>query len=114
MAADNAKGIAGTWNLAIKADHVVPVAMELTQDGTKVKGTLMLPNGDFELAGEFDGATLTVTGTQENVDGQQGKTGKMDFTAKMNEDGTLTGEFKSPHGLLPWTGERMKKRKAEN
>jgi len=32
----------------------------------------------------------------------------------LNDDGTLAGEFKTNHGVMPWTGERLKKRKTEN
>src|SRR3954469_1351110 len=85
--------VAGTWNLSVKSDHVVPIGMEITQEGSTVKGTLMLPNGDFELKGEFDGKVLSVTGTQENAGGEQGKTAKVSFTSTLSEDGTLSGEF---------------------
>jgi len=49
---------------AVKGDHVIPVAMELTQEGAKLTGTLMLPNGDFDLKGELAGNVLTFNGTR--------------------------------------------------
>jgi len=104
--------VTGTWNLSVKSDHVIPIGMEITQEGSKIKGTLMLPNGDFDLTGDFDGKVLTVNGTQENAGGEQGKTAKVSFSGTLNEDGTLSGEFKSPHGMMPYTAERLKKRPA--
>jgi len=51
-AADNNQ-ISPNLEPSVKGDHVIPVAMELTQEGAKLTGTLMLPNGDFDLKGSL-------------------------------------------------------------
>ena len=43
--------VTGAWKVSLHGQHVIPVGMELTQDGSKVTGTLMLWNGDVDLQG---------------------------------------------------------------
>jgi len=57
------EGVAGTWKVSLHGQHVIPVGMELAQQGGAVTGTLMLWNGDVDLTGTFAGVVLTVTGT---------------------------------------------------
>ena len=35
--------VTGTWNMGLQGDHVIPVALVLKQDGTKVTGTIAMP-----------------------------------------------------------------------
>src|SRR5471030_2447165 len=54
-------GIAGTWNLSLIADHVVPIGLVIEQDGKKVTGTMMLMGNDVPVEGEFVDGTLTLS-----------------------------------------------------
>ena len=107
LTAADTGNLTGTWTLSLIGDHVFSVGMELTQEASKVKGTLMMPQGDYDLDGQFEAGQLTLTGTQEMPDG---KKGTLKFTAKMNDDGTLAGEFATNHGNMKWSAERFKKR----
>ena len=103
--------IEGKWTLSIKApDHEFGVGLELKQDGKKVTGTLMMPDGDVALTGEFADGTLVLNGTMEGSGGRPG--GPLKLNGKLKEDGTLAGDSAvSAHGgRMMWTAERMKKR----
>jgi hypothetical protein len=105
--------VAGTWNMGLQGDHVIPVALVLQQDGRNVKGTIALPtqrNGDrveVSLAGEFVGNALTLSGTLEH--GPQPT--KITIAGKLTDEGAIEGMFGGPHGDMPFTAERLKVRK---
>jgi hypothetical protein len=95
--------VTGTWNMTL---HSHQIALELKQEGKKVTGTLMMPNGDLPVSGEFvDGKLSLATVTEGNSN-----TAQLKLDGKLQEDGTLAGEFVSPRGRAEWTAERLKKR----
>ena len=105
-AADTAD-VTGAWMLSIKGDHAMSVNMELKQEASKVAGTLKMPQGgDVELKGNFDGGQLILAGAHDMPDGKQVT---LKFTARLNEDGTLTGDLNSDHGNMTWSAERIGK-----
>lgn len=112
--------VAGTWNMQVQGDHVVPVALVLTQAGSTVAGTVMLPSGDVPVKGEFTGGTLTLkggTGTPPPVAASGGHAapgGALVITARLTPDGTLEGEFSGGRGAMKWTAERLRQRPGGN
>ena len=108
------KDVTGTWNLGVQGDHVIPVGMELKQDGTKVTGLILLPTqkGDrreISLAGEFVDGALKLTGVAE----KDSNAGDLRLEATMDEDGVLSGTISmSDHARgMKWTAERLKAKK---
>src|SRR5215216_7091463 len=61
--------VTGSWKVSLHGQHVIPVGMELKQDGAKVTGTLMLWNGDVDLDGELANGSIKVSGRLEPTDG---------------------------------------------
>jgi len=55
--------LAGTWNMGLIGDHVIPVALVLEQDGAALKGTYIFMGREFAFAGAVDGNTFTLKGT---------------------------------------------------
>jgi hypothetical protein len=103
--------LSGAWNLSLSGgDHVVPVGLELTQDGTKLTGTLMLMGNEVPIEGEFADGKLSLACKAKVMD-RSGHETDLKITGVLKEDGTLAGELTSPHGELQWTAERLKKRK---
>ena len=104
--------VEGKWTLSIHApDHEFGVGLELKQDGKKVTGTLMMPQGDVALTGEFADGALVLNGTMEGGPGA-GPGGPIKLSAKLKEDGTLNGEAAvgRGHRTMMWTAERLRKR----
>jgi hypothetical protein len=105
--------VTGTWNMGLQADHVVPVALVLKQDGTRVTGTIALPTQrsgervEVPMSGEFADGALTLSGTVEHA--VQPTT--IRIVGKLTEEGTLEGKATMPHGEVPFTAERLKERK---
>src|SRR4051812_6354518 len=108
-----APNISGTWNMGLQGDHVIPTALVLKHDGRKLTGTIQMPTqriGDRKevtLDGEFADSAFTLSGT---VDGAAEPT-TLEIAGKLNDDGSMEGTLKSPHGKIPWTAERLKERK---
>lgn len=106
--------VTGAWNMSLQGDHVIPVGMELKQEGDKVTGKILMPTQqvgerrDVSLSGQFVDGMLTLSGTAE---GSSDETTKVELTAKMEDDGTLSGKLSSHHGSMGWTAERLKQRK---
>jgi hypothetical protein len=100
--------------MSLQGDHVIPVGMELAQEGDKVTGKILMPTQqvgerrDVSLSGQFVDGMLTLSGTAE---GSSDETAKVELTAKMEDDGTLSGKLSSHHGSMTWTAERLKQRK---
>ena len=73
LAAAEAPTVAGTWNMGLQGDHVIPTALVLKQDGKSVNGTIALPTQrigervEVELKGEFVDRALTLSGTVEHA-----------------------------------------------
>lgn len=93
--------IAGTWDMTLQSHQL---ALVLKQDGKKVTGTLMLPGKDVAVAGEYVDGKLTLATTESGAM-------EMKLEGKLQEDGTLAGEFASARGKSTWTAERLKERK---
>ena len=107
------KTVAGAWNMSLQGDHVVPVGMELKQDGTKVTGTILMPTQNIgqrvevSLTGEFADGALKVSGAVEHAK----EPTTIEITAKMADDGTLEGKLTVPQHNVPFTAERLRARK---
>jgi len=108
-----APNVTGTWNMGLQGGHVVPVALTLEQKGTEVTGVILLPtqrSGDrveIQLKGELAGVALTLSGA---VDGGA-EPASIEIAGTVNDDGSMEGTLKGPHGTVSWTAERLKERK---
>jgi hypothetical protein len=104
--------ITGTWNMGLQGQHVVPVALTLEQKGRTVTGVILMPTRagetkDVALAGELVEAALTLSGTVEGA----AEPTTIEIAGTLNDDGSMEGTLKGPHGKVPWTAERLKERK---
>jgi hypothetical protein len=100
--------VAGAWNVSLHGDHVMPVGLELRQDGTKVTGTMVVMERNIEVEGEFTNARLSISGTMPAGGSEAASQFKM--TATLKDDGTLAGEVDTRHGPMKMTAERLTKR----
>jgi len=93
--------VAGQWTLNVKSPHgEVGMALDLTQEGKKITGTLATPHGDvLPVTGEFTENTLTLS-TPGPGDS------RITMTAKLIENGTLDGYLSSQMGDMTWTARR--------
>lgn len=108
------KDVTGVWNMSLQFDHVVPVGMELTQDGGKVTGKILLPTqkGDRRevgVTGDLVDGKLTLAGIAE----ENANSGDLRMEATLDEDGTLSGTISMTDHAHPmkWTAERLKAKK---
>jgi len=105
--------VTGTWNMGLQGGHVIPVALTLEQNGTKVKGIILLPSQragervEVPLAGELVDAALSLSGTVEHA----AEPTTIEIAGTLLDDGSMEGTITSPHGKMPWTAERLKERK---
>jgi len=103
-------GVAGVWQMNVQGDHVIPIGMELKQDGTKVTGTILMPTQhigqrkEVSLAGEFVDGTLNVSGT---VEGATEDTAKVEVNGTLEKDGTMSGTLSAGKHSASWTAERL-------
>lgn len=105
--------LTGTWTLGVEGDHVIPMAMVIKQDGSRISGTIAMPTNqhgdrrDIPFEGEVSASGITFA-TKE------GKP-TLEFNGSLNEDGTLAGSVimsaDGPHHKMNWTAERLKERK---
>lgn len=102
------QSLSGNWQILLHGDHKIPMGMELKQEESKLNGTITFMGKDIPVTGDIKGEELTLKG--EMADPPM----KLNFTGKANEDGTLTGSVNSPHGVMKWTAERFRTRKAKN
>ena len=109
--------LTGTWTLGVEGDHVIPMAMVMKQDGSKLSGTIAMPinqhgdRRDIAFEGEVTAAGFTFA-TKE---------GKplLEFTGRVNDDGSLDGTVTMGGGsdhagadhTMHWTAERLRERK---
>jgi len=106
-----AGSIVGSWTLSVVADHAIPVGLAVEGEGEKVKGTMTLMGADVALSGTFVGGALSLSGEfGPDVTAKTGMSGAVKVSAKMKDDGTLSGEFVMARGAFPLTGERLKDR----
>ena len=105
--------ISGTWNMGLQGDHVIPTPLTLKHDGRKLTGTIMMPTQrigerkEVALDGEFVENAFTLSGTVEGA----AEPTTLEIAGKLNDDGSMEGTLKSPHGKIPWTADRLKQRK---
>jgi hypothetical protein len=111
LSAAETANVTGTWNMGLEADHVIPTAFVLKQDGKQLTGTIALPTRDghrmeIQLSGSIADGAFSLTGT---VEGTEPST--IDLAGKLTDEGSLEGTMKSRHGTWKWTAERFKERK---
>src|SRR5438045_8221740 len=87
-----AKDVTGVWNMGLQFDHVVPAGMELTQDGSKVTGKILLPTqqGDrreIGLTGEFVDGALKLAGVAD----EHSNAGELRIEGMLDDEGVLSG-----------------------
>ena len=64
----DAATVTGAWNMSLQGDHVIPVGMELTQEGEKVSGKILMPTQhigerkEIALTGDFVDGALKLAG----------------------------------------------------
>lgn len=99
--------VAGKWAISVTNDQApMEAGLTLTQNGTKVVGTFTSDHtGEAPLDGEFANGTLTFSIT---LHGSSDPQMRIDFIAKMKDDGTLAGTLKGPMGEMQWTATRAK------
>lgn len=97
-------GIAGEWTLAVKgpaAHGDITATLSLTAEGTKVTGRLTAHGNEHQVEGQFADGTLTL----EVPEAPAGRA--LSITARLKDDGTLSGYVSSPDGDMPFTGKRQ-------
>ena len=117
LIAAEAPNVTGTWNMGLQGDHVIPTALVLKQQDTKVTGTIALPvdrsgqRVEVELTGDFVDGALKLSGRVENAS----EPTTVAIAGTLKEDGSLEGTLSAQahgqHHELPWTAERLKERK---
>jgi hypothetical protein len=98
--------VSGTWAMAVKGNGAhgdMSASLTMKQDGKEVTGTMTAHGIEHEVSGEFADGTLTLTAASGSQDQQ------ITLTAKLQEDGRLSGYASGPMGDLRWTAERVKK-----
>jgi hypothetical protein len=103
--------VSGVWIMLIEGHQV---GLELEQDGTAVKGVMLMMGQRVLLAGSYANRELSLVREKTddepaNPHGQGGNTGGP-ITARMLDDGTLEGELTTNRGRTRWTGERLQKK----
>jgi uncharacterized protein (TIGR03066 family) len=100
--------VAGVWQMSVQGDHVIPIGMELKQDGKDVTGIILMPthNGqrkEVSLKGEFAAGALELNVVESDAE----ETAKLAISAKMQKDGTMSGTLSTGQHSVSWTGERL-------
>jgi hypothetical protein len=99
----SAATVAGTWSMAVDSPHgAMTTSLDLKQDGTKVTGTFN-SNGhlpDMKVEGTFKDGALKL----ETIDDSEHK---IVFSAKLLENGTLSGYLSMEAGDMNWTAKRV-------
>jgi hypothetical protein len=90
------------------------VGLELDQEGTIVKGVILIMGQRQLLTGTYENRELTLVG-EKSEDGSTNPHGTGGATpgpivARMLDDGTLEGELSTSRGRSTWTGERLQKK----
>ena len=98
--------VTGTWSMTVDSPHgVMTTGLTLKQDGGSVTGTFTsgghMP--DMNVTGTFENGTLKLEATEANSDQHPTIT----FTAKLLEDGTLSGSLSTEFGDMSWTAKRV-------
>ena len=99
--------VAGTWNISLSGHQI---ALVLEQKDADVSGTLMLMGTDVALSGTFADGVLKLSGKSDN-DSTGHLSGEVTVEARLNDDGTLSGELRTPRGKAAFSNaERLKRR----
>lgn len=105
QAQQTGRTVAGTWNMTLMSHQV---GLELTQDGTAVKGTLLMMGKEVTVEGTFTDGALTLVGVGAKMADREGGTPvEMKLTGRLTAADTLEGEMTSPRGPAKWTAERL-------
>jgi hypothetical protein len=100
--------VAGTWNISLSGHQI---ALVLEQKDTAISGTLMLMGTDVPLSGTFVDGVLKVSGNGDN-DTSGHLSGNVTIEARLNDDGTLSGELVTSRGKAAFeNAERLKRRR---
>lgn len=93
--------IAGKWRLAMATPHgEMTVTLELALKGTKVSGAMVSEQfGRLPLSGEYVDAKLVFAVSSDN--------GDLEFTGKLKDKDTLTGDMSGHAGDMPCTAKRI-------
>jgi len=99
--------VSGRWTVSVANDQTpMEAGLTLTQNGAKIAGTFTSDHtGEVPVEGEFSNGTLTFS---IMLHGSSDATMRVDFIAKMKDDGTLAGTLKGPMGEMGWSGTRVK------
>lgn len=100
--------VSGVWIMLVEGHQV---GLELEQDGTTVKGVMLVMGQRQLLEGTYLDRMLTLE-AEKSADGTASPHGSPDagpIVARMLDDGTLEGELSTNRGRRPWTGERLKR-----
>jgi len=102
-----APNVTGAWIASASAGQGgMKIDLNLKQDGNKLGGTLKSDHsGELPLEGMIANGTLVFFATT-NAGGPGSM--RLEFSAKLKDDGTVAGELMSPMGKMPWTAERAK------
>ena|SRR5215471_245371 len=96
--------VTGTWSMSVDSPHgIMKTSLTLKQDGTKVTGTFRSHMPDLTVAGTFEDGTL-------KIEAMSDEHSKLTFSARLNDDGTLSGYLSSEMGDMKWTAERVQDR----
>ena len=102
--------VTGVWIMLIEGHQV---GLELEQDGTAVKGIMLVMGQRQLLTGTYDNRELKLVREKNEDDppSPQGKNHSLPgpLTARMLDDGTLEGDVSTNRGRTKWTGERLQK-----
>jgi hypothetical protein len=93
--------ISGQWKMSVSGGPHgnATMGLTLTQDGTSVTGTFVTGHADLPVTGEFVDGALKL----ESVSSGDSK---IILSAKLKEDGSLSGYVSSPMGDMTWTAVR--------
>jgi hypothetical protein len=97
--------VSGKWDMNVKgpaAHGDLAATMLLANTDGKVTGTFSAHGNEHKLAGSFKDGTLQLETTDTPADKS------LSLTAKLQEDGTLSGYLSSPMGDMKWSAARVK------
>lgn len=96
-------GVAGAWTLTVKgpaAHGDLTATLVLKQDGKTVDGQFSAHGNEHTLKGTFTDGTLTLESPASQSESS------LSLTARLKDDGTLSGYLSSPMGDMAFTGKR--------
>jgi hypothetical protein len=103
LVSTSAATVAGTWSMSVDSPHgAMTTSLDLRQDGTAVSGTFNSAGHmpDMKVEGTFKDGALRL----ETVDGSEHK---IVFSAKLQENGTLSGYLSMEAADMNWTAKRV-------